>query len=261
MNEWLAAAVPDDPYRLELDGSYGPLTDSITRRFQAISGLPVDGIVGPVTRAALLSSPALIASGAGPAAREPSVELGDRGDAVATWQRDLDVWFQATGAEPGGVAVDGVFGPATADATRSFQQSQGVTIDGIVGPETRAALLSAPALANAAKVPPSPDTTVTMAPSRPAAGVCASADTTIVEIHLGPDAPMPRCIVVAGRLHWLRIVNDGAATRVTLGSFTAELEAGATITTDLPVRSYVDLGSRTLVVARYGDSGPDVVVQ
>lgn len=37
----------------ELDGWFGPITDRSVRKFQKASGIAVDGIVGPVTRAAL----------------------------------------------------------------------------------------------------------------------------------------------------------------------------------------------------------------
>jgi peptidoglycan hydrolase-like protein with peptidoglycan-binding domain len=43
----------------------------------------------------------------------------------------------------GGIKVDGIFGPETEAAVRSFQSSHGLTVDGIVGPLTSAALRGA----------------------------------------------------------------------------------------------------------------------
>lgn len=41
------------------------------------------------------------------------------------------------------LAVDGILGPATRSAIRSFQQRRGLTVDGIVGPKTETALIAA----------------------------------------------------------------------------------------------------------------------
>ena len=57
------------------------------------------------------------------------MKRGSRGEGVKQLQRNLGM----TGAE-----VDGIFGPATEKAVRTFQQTSGAKVDGIVGPETRA---------------------------------------------------------------------------------------------------------------------------
>jgi len=56
---------------------------------------------------------------------------GNRGEEVKQLQRDLGM----TGDE-----IDGIFGPATERAVRTFQQNSGSKVDGLVGPETRAAI-------------------------------------------------------------------------------------------------------------------------
>jgi lysozyme len=83
------------------------------------------------------------------AATSNVVREGDRGQEVREAQRRL--------AELGWpVDVDGVFGPGTAEALRSFQQRQGLEPDGILGPATRQILWSTPAAPAGQEPPPFP---------------------------------------------------------------------------------------------------------
>lgn len=77
---------------------------------------------------------ALTAGGAHAAA--PVMGMGSSGEAVLELQKTL----KSRGFDPGG--LDGVFGPATEKAVRSFQAKMGLTVDGRVGPETAEALRS-----------------------------------------------------------------------------------------------------------------------
>ena len=62
----------------------------------------------------------------------PLLRLGDRGQAVAAWQRQMNL---LTGA---GLPVDGIYGTTTEQATMNFQAFFGLRVDGIVGENTRA---------------------------------------------------------------------------------------------------------------------------
>ena len=81
------------------------------------------------------AAPAAAAPAAAPAASTTPtgglLRRGNRGEEVKQLQRDLGM----TGDE-----IDGIFGPATERAVRTFQQTSGSQVDGIVGPETRAAI-------------------------------------------------------------------------------------------------------------------------
>lgn len=70
-----------------------------------------------------------------PALDYPHIRLGSRGAAVIEAQRLLSAHGEAVGA------IDGIFGPRTATATRAYQRSAGLTADGIIGPKTWAALI------------------------------------------------------------------------------------------------------------------------
>jgi hypothetical protein len=102
---------------LHVDRIFGKQTQRAVKRFQRRHRLTADGIVGPVTWAALKGARGRASAGA---------RRG--GGPVRFLQRAL------------GVVADGVFGPGTYAAVKRFQRGKGLTADGVVGPATWAAL-------------------------------------------------------------------------------------------------------------------------
>jgi N-acetylmuramoyl-L-alanine amidase len=109
----------------ELEGVYGPSTESAVRAFQQRRSLMVDGRVGAETWNELV---------------EAGWRLGDRvvylrapmfrGDDVRYLQRRLNSLGFDAGRE------DGIFGDRADRAVREFQRNIAMQQDGIVGPET-----------------------------------------------------------------------------------------------------------------------------
>ncbi|MGH9845907.1 MAG: penicillin-insensitive murein endopeptidase [Blastocatellia bacterium] len=81
---------------------------------------------------------------------------------VARGSREYIRWAQSSLNQILGtrLAVDGISGPQTRSAIRSFQQRQGLAVDGVVGPRTEAALIAAgagqPPGSGTAPAPPTP---------------------------------------------------------------------------------------------------------
>ncbi|MGV9567234.1 GH25 family lysozyme [Streptomyces sp. NPDC003480] len=104
---------------LSVDGSFGTGTRDAVIAFQTRNHLTADGIVGPGTWKALITT----------------VGQGDKGPAVTAVQAELN----AHGAQ---LTADGIFGPATRDAVIAFQTRSHLTADGVVGPNTWLALVN-----------------------------------------------------------------------------------------------------------------------
>jgi hypothetical protein len=108
---------------LRVDGVVGDKTIAAAQEFQRSHGLNPDGVVGPLTWAALL----------GPM---PTVSLGN--GAAPTVRR-----VQALANQQGyGLRVDGDFGKQTDSAVRQLQKHFGLVVDGVVGPVTWAVLVT-----------------------------------------------------------------------------------------------------------------------
>lgn len=136
----------------------------------------------PATGALVAAAPAMAAPGTGtttPSATTPTVKpvlfFGSRGEAVKAIQAQLQV------------NADGIFGPATLSAVKSFQRSNGLYADGIVGKLTWAKLgcstttpttPTPPTVPTTPATPPTvPTTPTTPAPSATAAQIIAYAKT------------------------------------------------------------------------------------
>jgi len=96
------------------DADFGPLTEAAVMRFQTSVGLPADGQVGQNTWPRLCIQ----------------VSRGATGPAVMALQHNLNVSYGFH------LVVDGMFGPDTEAAVRTFQMVERITVDGIAGPVT-----------------------------------------------------------------------------------------------------------------------------
>lgn len=115
---------------------YGPLTEAAVKRFQEANGLNPDGIAGAATLAKLPSA----GVGFGEENPQPvklardTLRRGDRGNDVKVLQEQLVEAGYLKGS------VDGIYGAATEDAVRRFQQVQYLATSGIAGSTTRGKL-------------------------------------------------------------------------------------------------------------------------
>lgn len=116
---------------MPVDGTFGPKTFAAVKSYQSSRGLTSDGVVGPLTWTALdatgVPTPVPVTLPDSPDAR-PVVAQGAAGANVIDLQHRL------------GITTDGLFGPGTAAAVKSFQAEHGLQVDGVVGPQTWAAL-------------------------------------------------------------------------------------------------------------------------
>lgn len=107
-------------YRGALDGIYGPQTLAAVSAFQREHGLTASGRIGPHTALwlSLYEQP------------QPVLSEGSSGSSVIELQGLLQLLGEYSGA------LDGIYGPETAQAVASLQRQYALTPDGICGPLT-----------------------------------------------------------------------------------------------------------------------------
>ena len=126
----LQKALVKKGYEIEVDGSFGPLTEWAVEKFQASVRLPVSGVVDKVTQRVLyarelyLSDPYLIGSDV----------------------KEVQGLLARIGYD---VPVDGIYGLSTRDAVLSFQRYFDLVEDGVVQGKTLGQLIFMPAVAEA----------------------------------------------------------------------------------------------------------------
>jgi peptidoglycan hydrolase-like protein with peptidoglycan-binding domain len=146
------------------DGKLGPLTIACIRAFQSKNGLVVDGTAGPATKAAMSAALSALAGGgstAGATAQQSNPATGaattpagatiDTTPALSMTSMAVQHALNVLGTSPP-LTDDGVIGPKSVAAIKSFQTAHGLTPDGIAGPKTKTALYLAMMQASGAPV-------------------------------------------------------------------------------------------------------------
>ena len=95
-----------------------------------------------------LTSPSRLAIDVAHGVNLRDLRSGNRGSDVSDWQRRLNLvqfgtFASSPGHSQGPLAADGIFGPMTVRATRTFQRAEGVADTGVVNAATRSAMYQA----------------------------------------------------------------------------------------------------------------------
>ncbi|MFE2067420.1 GH25 family lysozyme [Streptomyces sp. NPDC059467] len=134
------------------DGSFGAATETRVKEFQACAGLTPDGVLGPLTWAALNTwaaaphtcatqgtSATAQAAVCGHTDTRPTLQKGANGVEVKELQCRLNLAMEPFHYPP--LTIDGDFGGGTEARVIELQSCAGLGTDGVVGPNTWAKLV------------------------------------------------------------------------------------------------------------------------
>lgn len=110
-----------------VDGHFGPATETAVKNMQERNGITVDGTVGQESTNLLYSDEV----------QANVLSRGDQSDLVGQYQQRLIALGYLRNEE-----ADGAFGAATENAVREFQSRNDLIVDGYLGPGTVSALMS-----------------------------------------------------------------------------------------------------------------------
>ncbi len=113
-------------YKGRITGNYDMLTQSYVAIFQQKKGLPIDGVAGPKTLAALYKTAGTDIS----LPTNTQLKRGSRGTVVSDLQKKLTTLGFFKGP------ITGYYGRITQAAVIKFQQAKGLPVDGVAGPNT-----------------------------------------------------------------------------------------------------------------------------
>jgi peptidoglycan hydrolase-like protein with peptidoglycan-binding domain len=131
-----------------VDGDFRNKTQTAVKAFQNDQGLVADGVVGPLTWAAIegaaAPAPAPVPTPPDPGPAPSFPAWPGRYFVVVTRGDDVRVWQQQMADRGWSIAVDGVYGAKSAAICLQFQTEKGLGADGVVGPVTWDAAWTAP---------------------------------------------------------------------------------------------------------------------